>query len=203
MTTRTATTMMAARAPFDRLKASFCDPEAPASLGSGGLSSPPLYPADIGSGFDSCASTRRGKRTLKRRALLMMARYNVQLRRGRRDGTWIDRQDSLVVRGSCEAREINSWSVRKRIPTTRYRQRNAISIFAATARPFTQANTPRAFVPEAHVGAKHDCAWATTQVGCRQRSSRHSLNIEGLASQMCVLERQHDRIGRGVDGVGA
>jgi hypothetical protein len=43
ITTMTATTMIAARAPVESVNAPFCAPAAPASLGSDGLSSPPLY----------------------------------------------------------------------------------------------------------------------------------------------------------------
>jgi hypothetical protein len=85
ITTMTTTAMMAAKAPPDNAKAPFCEPAAPASVGSGGLSSPPLLP---GGGSEDCASARKGSMRLKKRVRLMMARYEMLLRRGRRDVDW-------------------------------------------------------------------------------------------------------------------
>lgn len=73
-TTTTATTIIAAMAPPDKEKAPFCEPAAPASLGSCGLSLPPLYP---GGGRllpedESCARASRGKRSERRRGPFMM-----------------------------------------------------------------------------------------------------------------------------------
>lgn len=65
MATRTATTMIAARPPFEILKAPLDAPAAPASSGSGGLSSPPLYPGDWGV-FEFCAAATRDMRAEKR-----------------------------------------------------------------------------------------------------------------------------------------
>jgi hypothetical protein len=85
-----------------------------------------------------------------------------------------------VIRLSCEGCEINSGLDTKGIPTTRYQQRTIISIFVA----------PASF-------------WTRSQVGYRQRPSRHSLNIEGLAYQVCILGTYAERIGRSENGAGA
>lgn len=90
MATRTATTMIAARPPFEMLKAPLEAPAAPASSGSGGLSSPPLYPGDWGV-FEFCAAARRGRRAERRMERIMVENgYQNDTGVGSGDGRWYE-----------------------------------------------------------------------------------------------------------------
>lgn len=68
--TSTATTMIAARPPLEMENAPFVAPSAPASSGSWGLSSPPLYP--VLAGFSFCARTTTWSSAESRMALNMV-----------------------------------------------------------------------------------------------------------------------------------